>query len=531
MSDRETDRLSRPVFFDRQSLTRDDLNSLVDYVRETRRRHNRHVVGWGVACGLPVTAVDGAPWQVAVGPGYAITPSGEEVAVSDGAPAFDVCAAARACLDIPGPCPAPLDLDAAPAVPAATDLRSTDFTVLAPGSTGPNPRELGWATVQVFTFTGAPADVTRIQRFGPNTGLDLGRRTVVTTAAPADTVRVELAHAATPPVVVARDAAGAELDRQAVTAGSGVPQVLALQGPGITTVDIEAPQNEALLLQVDAQSTARGEVHLALCPDETPTRFRPGIPPHCRPPGDDIHPSRICEGYRLTVLCDLPEGHAPPSCDEIAAMICGPAHVPCPPPGGADCVVIATLSIGTDGILAIDEFSHRRRLLPQWVLAERERCRCAPPAPPDPTVFTPPTQPTEPTVFTPTVLTLFTRPTVFTPTIFTQLTLPSRFTLPSLFTFGPGGPGGPFVPGPGGPVVVGPDPLVFDPVVGRELTVDTVRGIGSARAARLRAIGVVTVTDLVERGSAEIAAALGLSEVRVAELQDVARRSTVERDG
>jgi hypothetical protein len=190
-------------------------------------------------------------------------------------------------------------------------------------------------------------------------------------------------------------------------------------------------------------------------------------------------------------------------------------------------VVLATLSIGTDGILAIDEFRDRRRLVPQWVLAERERCRCTPPEPPttpDPTVFT---QLTQPSVFTPpTTFTQLTLPTVFT--LLTQFTQPSLLTLPSLFTLftGPG----PVVPVPGGPVIVPPNPLVFDPVVGRELAVDTVPGIGSARAARLRAIGVVTVTDLVERGSAEIAAALGLSEVRVAELQDVARRSTVDPD-
>ena len=502
MSDSENDRVCRPVFFDRQSLTRDDLNCLVDYVRETRRRHNRHVVGWGVTCGLPVTAVDGAPWQVAVGRGYASMPSGEEVAVPDGAPAFDVCEAARACLGIPGPCPAPLDLEA-PREDAGGP-RFTNFTVLAPGSTSPNPLALGWGTIQVFTAAGGPADVTRIQRIDVVTGLDLGHRTVISLEAPADALRAELAHASSPPLLIARDAAGDELDRQAVTTGGLEPQVVTLEGTGIMTVDIQAPQNSALLLRLEAPSTARGEVYLALRPDETPACFKPGIPPHCQPPGDNVHPSRICEGYRLSVLCDLPEGHVPPSCDEIDAMICGPAHIPCPPDGGADCVVIATLSIGTDGIVAIDEFRNRRRLMPQSVLAAREQCRCTPPE-------VPPTQ--DPTVFT-----QLTLPTVFT--LLTQFTLPTLFTRPTLFTL-PGGPS----------VFVDPlDPLVFDPVAGRELAVGSVRGIGPARAARLHAIGVVTVTDLVERGSAEIAEALGLSEVQVAELQDTARRSTVDPD-
>jgi len=509
------DGLSRPVFFDRQSLTRADLNSLVDYVRETRHRHNRNVVGWGVTSGLPVAAVAGKPWEVTVGRGSAIMPSGEEVEVPEQSAPFDVCAAARACLGIPGPCPAPLDLGA----PQNSGVRSVDFTKMPDGSTGPNPRAVGGITFRVLDSTGQPTASTQIVQAFHLVGLAAGARTVIGLESPVDSVRIGLFPAANPPTVVARDASGAELDRQAVTTPRQ-PQVLTLEGPGISTVEVDASRDPALILGVELAS----DVYLALCPDETPDCFRPGIPEKCLPPGGDMHPSRIREGYRLTVLCALPEGHARPSCEQTGAMVCGPQHVPPPPAGGPDCVVIATLTIGNEGIAAVHEFRDRRRILPQWLLTEREQCRCKTPDPtptptptPLPTIFTPSilTRPSIFTVLTPiTPFTLFPDPTLFTiatvgtPSLFTRPNLPTLFPIP-------GGPRG---------------PVAFDPVAGREMAVGTVSGIGDARTARLREIGVETVTDFVEHGSAELAAALGLSEVRIAELQDLARRSTVERE-
>lgn len=540
MADSDT-RPSRPVFFERQSLTRDDLNAVVDYVRDKARRHNRAVVGFGVACGLPVDPVDGAPWLVRVGPGHALMPSGEEVSVPADAPPFDICEAARACLDIPGPCPAPFDLGDDRT--AGGGAREVDFTTLPDGSVGPNPRDIGWARIEILGFAGPPPQ-TRIETLGALRGLDLGVRATVTLGAPADAVEVEFGHSAVAPVAIARNAAGAIVDSQAVTADNLEPQVLRLEGAGILRIDVDAPGNEALLLRMRAPSTARGIVWLALCPDEEPAAFRPGIPPHCQPPGDNIHPSRICEGYRLHILCDLPEGHRPPDCATLEEMICGPAHTPCPPPGAPDCVVIATLSVGDGGIVAIDEFTDRRRILPQWALAERAVCLCAAPPPPTPTppptIFTQFTQPSFFTLFTtvPSEFTRFTQPTLFTltPSVFTlfptDFTLaPSFFTLaPSLFTLGPTrftGPG----PTLASDFVIDPrDPVVFDPVIGRDLPVTRITGIGRTRAAALNAMGVINVTEFVERDSAALAAALGMSEVRVAELQDAARRLTLRTD-
>lgn len=541
MSDSDT-RPRRPVFFDRQSLTRDDLNAVVAYVRDKARRHNRGVVGFGVACGLRVTPVGGAPWLVQVGPGHALMPSGEEVSVPEDARPFDICEAARACLGIPGPCPAPLDLS--DVRPVDSGARSTDFTVLPDGSTGPNPRDIGWARIEVFSFSGR-LEATRIETLGPLRGLDLGVRATITLDAPADAVEIELGHSATAPVVIARNAAGLTLDTQAVTVGGLAPQVLRLEGTGIARLEIDARQNEALLLRLRVPPTARGQVYLVLCPDEEPSAFRPGLPPHCQPPGDNIHPSRICEGYRFEILCDLPEGHRPPDCASIEEMICGPDHVPCPPRGGPDCVVIATLSVGADGIVAIDEFANRRRVLPQWVLAERAVCLCNVALPPTPTP-PPPTPPPSTQTPTPTIFTQFTRPPstfTLTPTIFTRL--PTEFTLvPSIFTLTPTTftrlpsifTRDPFTLGPTrftGPLFASDlvsdpiRPVDFDPNVGRELPVNRVQGIGRARAATLNVLGVNTVTDLVERDTTELSAALGLSEVRVAELQDIARRLTL----
>lgn len=76
--------LERVRYFPRQLLTADDLSAEQAYHRETLRRHNRHLLGWGVACGCAVEPVDAAGgWQVRVGPGYAVSPAGDEIVIAD----------------------------------------------------------------------------------------------------------------------------------------------------------------------------------------------------------------------------------------------------------------------------------------------------------------------------------------------------------------------------------------------------------------------------------------------------------------
>jgi hypothetical protein len=78
-------RLERVNFFNRQLLTAEDMTTDCDYFLQKLRRHNRFMHGWGVVCGLPITAapIAGAPWRVEVGAGYALGPYGDEIFVSE----------------------------------------------------------------------------------------------------------------------------------------------------------------------------------------------------------------------------------------------------------------------------------------------------------------------------------------------------------------------------------------------------------------------------------------------------------------
>jgi hypothetical protein len=78
-------RLERVNYFPRQLLTADDMIADQDYFRERMRRHNRFLHGWGVVCGLEVTAAPTAdvPWQVKIGSGYALGPYGDEIDVAE----------------------------------------------------------------------------------------------------------------------------------------------------------------------------------------------------------------------------------------------------------------------------------------------------------------------------------------------------------------------------------------------------------------------------------------------------------------
>jgi hypothetical protein len=79
--------LERLRYFQRQLLSADDMTVEQDYFREKLRRHNRFLHGFGVVCGLEVTAAptDEKPWRVKVGPGYALSPQGDEIDVAEAA--------------------------------------------------------------------------------------------------------------------------------------------------------------------------------------------------------------------------------------------------------------------------------------------------------------------------------------------------------------------------------------------------------------------------------------------------------------
>jgi hypothetical protein len=73
-----------------------DLNRLDYYITAKQRLHNRQLFGSGVACGLVVTCHPCGGGIVAVSPGYALGPCGEDIVVC-AADAVDVCALISQC--------------------------------------------------------------------------------------------------------------------------------------------------------------------------------------------------------------------------------------------------------------------------------------------------------------------------------------------------------------------------------------------------------------------------------------------------
>lgn len=77
--------LERVNYFPRQIMTVEDMVTEAEYFRAKLRRHNRYLHGWGVVCGLDVTAAPTttAPATVSISGGYALSPYGDEIYVAD----------------------------------------------------------------------------------------------------------------------------------------------------------------------------------------------------------------------------------------------------------------------------------------------------------------------------------------------------------------------------------------------------------------------------------------------------------------
>ena len=88
--------LCRPRFFAGQLLTDDTLNQLSRYIVEKNKLHNRHLQGWGVACGLEVSCDPCNPQQVTVSTGYALAPCGDDIVVCNDQ-AVNICELIDAC--------------------------------------------------------------------------------------------------------------------------------------------------------------------------------------------------------------------------------------------------------------------------------------------------------------------------------------------------------------------------------------------------------------------------------------------------
>lgn len=74
------DPIRRLNYFVGRLLAADDLTSEQDYHRDKQRRHNLHCHGVGVVRGLKVSTVrKNSGWRVAIEPGVAIDPAGNEI--------------------------------------------------------------------------------------------------------------------------------------------------------------------------------------------------------------------------------------------------------------------------------------------------------------------------------------------------------------------------------------------------------------------------------------------------------------------
>jgi hypothetical protein len=101
--------LERTRFYSRMLVGPDELTQDQTWIRDTLRRHNRLLHGWGVVCGCDVTQQTDAqgepvPWVVCVDQGYVLGPCGDEIVV-DCPTTFDI----RGSTGQLGPCSPPAD--------------------------------------------------------------------------------------------------------------------------------------------------------------------------------------------------------------------------------------------------------------------------------------------------------------------------------------------------------------------------------------------------------------------------------------
>jgi len=169
---RRANGLDRPRYFDRQLLIADDLSLEQGFADRRLALMARHTLGWGVAAGLclstrPLSPAAGAV-DLAVSPGYALTPNGDEVYLSQEIILDDIAAAIITTCGTPADCqaleagrpvrptrawiiarPAPLDGGPRPAMPEACGH---------PGNTLRPSRRCGGAVVEIACALLPPHD-------------------------------------------------------------------------------------------------------------------------------------------------------------------------------------------------------------------------------------------------------------------------------------------------------------------------------------------------------------------------------------
>jgi hypothetical protein len=119
-----------------------------------------------------------------------------------------------------------------------------------PAASHPNPWTVAGWELQVFDFSGAPTATVDVTAMGSAyTGVNSSFNTRINLAAAANLVDITLVHFAAPARVTALDGGGGVVAAATMTA-AGVPETLSLNGAGIVTVVVEAPNNETLILEI-----------------------------------------------------------------------------------------------------------------------------------------------------------------------------------------------------------------------------------------------------------------------------------------
>lgn len=119
-----------------------------------------------------------------------------------------------------------------------------------PEGDGPNPLVQQGVRFTRYDAGGTPEPTSRVSTVAGRVGLSLGFRLEIALPAASSEVEVTLIHFSRPAKAVAMDAAGTVVDSASMTAARNTPETLTLHGAGITRVIVDAPQNEAFLLDV-----------------------------------------------------------------------------------------------------------------------------------------------------------------------------------------------------------------------------------------------------------------------------------------
>jgi hypothetical protein len=112
-----------------------------------------------------------------------------------------------------------------------------------------NPRVVGQVTVETRDLNG-PTAQTSVVTWGATTGLHMWFSSSIGFAQAVSQVEVTLVHFASPATATAFDGSGAVVSSATMTVGQQVPETLVLNGAGITSVVVDAPNDEVLMTQV-----------------------------------------------------------------------------------------------------------------------------------------------------------------------------------------------------------------------------------------------------------------------------------------